>query len=357
MKILYIYDKYPATYQKYLLNLLVMLRKKLTVSTMTYSKTDASDYSVVSYGFRDKLQRMLYKFKLSKYPSLDIQIMSKFDIVHLQHSFLWRKLSALETITKLPKVVVTLRGGDTYIKPWLGSDWQYFYKEKHSLVDAFIVMSQHQKYYLKRWQVPEEKIHVIPISFGSHSNALPKYPNTEKLILVSAFRMTWEKNIEGTIEFARSLKEQNIDFEFDIYGDGNDLGQLYYLIDRFGLHEYVFPKGKVDNDILKQKLPTYDFFVQLSVSEAFPTSVLEAQSVGLPCVVSDSGGLPEAVIKDRTALVASYSDFQKLTNQIIALWKDKDLYFQFSQDSIKYVNENFTIEKEVDKLENLYKSL
>src|SRR5690606_20483607 len=107
--------------------------------------------------------------------------------------------------------------------------------------------SQNQKEYLTRWGVSEDKIEVIPISFGNKSDAQPKYPNTDKLRLVSAFRMTWEKNIEGTLRFAKTLKEKNIDFSFDIYGNGSDLGQLYYLIDRFDLNNHVFLKGKIEN--------------------------------------------------------------------------------------------------------------
>ncbi|NMH25326.1 glycosyltransferase family 4 protein [Flavobacterium solisilvae] len=357
MKILYIYDNYPQTYQKYLLVLLKKLREKQSVSSLTYSKSPETDYNVVSYGFKDKIQRLKYKLGVSKFPSLDSKIMSKFDIVHIQHSYLWRKLLVFEKLPNKPKIIITLRGGDTYIKPWISKSWREFYNKKSHLVDVFVVMSQNQKEYLTKWGISEEKIVVIPISFGNPSDTKPKYPNGDKLKLVSAFRMTWEKNIEGTLQFAKALQEKNIDFEFDIYGDGNDLGELYYLIDCLGLNNCVFPKGKVANEDLLRKLSEYDFMIQLSLSDAFPTTILEAQSRGIPCIVSDSGGLPEAGIKSETIIVNNYNQIDYFADETIKLWKDKERYYSFSKKAIDFVNDNFSTEKEIERLIDLYKKM
>lgn len=354
MKILYIYDKMPGVYQKYLLNLLVEIQKKCAIKTLVYEKNRTADFSVVRYGLKDYLNYFLYKVKLSNDKSIDVKYMNSFDVIHLQHSFLWRKLEIFKDKNKIPKIIITLRGGDTFVKPWLSNSWRNFYKNSNHIV-AFVVMSNFQKRYLQKWGVEEKKIYVIPISFGIVSSAKPKYPNKEKLRLVSAFRLTWEKNIEGTIFFAKCMKDRGVPFTFDIYGDGNDLGQLLYFIDYYQLNDYVFVKGKVDNDLLKSKLLEYDFFVQLSYSEAFPTSVLEAQSLGIPCVVSNSGGLPEAVVENKTALVDNYKNIETLVSETIDLYNDSERYFDFSKNAIEFVNENFAINNEIDRLTNLYK--
>ena len=283
--------------------------------------------------------------------------MNQFDIVHIQLSYLRSKIIPLLDQKTRPKIVVTLRGGDTYLKPWASENWRNFYKESENNIDAFITMSEHQKNYLKKWGVNERKIHVIPISFGNYSNAQPKYPNQNTLKLVSAFRMTWEKNIEGSMRYAKSLKEKGINFMYDIYGDGNDIGQLYFLIDKFDLGSNVNVKGKVDNYILKEKLIEYDFFVQLSISEALPASILEAQSKGIPCIISNSGGLPEAVIPNESAIVGDYNQTEYFVEESLRIWQNKDLYFSFSDKAIRNVNENFSIEKETERLIKLYHNL
>ncbi len=357
MKILYVYDKMPGIYQNYLLILSNNIREKLHIKTLTYSKTTTGDFNIHSYGLLDNIYRLLYKLKLSPHRSMDIKIMNQFNLLHIQHSYLRRKLIPLLKQKNRPKTIITLRGGDTYMYPWSSEDWRNFYMESGDKIDAFITMSEHQKKYLTRWGVNESKIHVIPISFGSHSAAKPKYPNQECLKLVSAFRMTWEKNIEGCIQFARMLKDRNIPFIYDIYGAGSDLAELYYLIDRFELTSVINIKGAIDNEVLKSKLNEYDFFIQLSISEALPTSVLEAQAAGLPCVVSNSDGLPEAVIANETAIVGEYHNTEFFVDECLRVWNDRDLYFSFSANAIENANNNFSIEVETERLISLYQTL
>jgi glycosyltransferase involved in cell wall biosynthesis len=357
MKILYVYEKYPDRYLRYLDELLKHIKKSNSIKSLVYSFSDQADYVIKSYGLLDKIYRFLHRINLSKANSLDMQIMQKFDIVHVQMSFLYPKILPLLSIKKRPKIVITLRGGDTYVKPWLTDIWRDFYKLNGNKIDSFITMSQNQKEYLMRWGIEEKKISVIPISFGTFSNADPKYPNKGKMKIVSAYRMTWEKNIEGSIRFARALKDKNIDFQYDVYGDGNDLGQLYYLIDKFQLNDSINVMGRIDNELLKEKLSEYDFFLQISQSDALPTSVIEAQSMGLPCIVSKSDGLPEAVINDETAIVEDYFEINKMVDESISLWRNADLYFSYSKNSIENANTNFTIEKEIERLNVLYNSL
>lgn len=357
MKILYIYDKYPSIYQSYLISTFDLIKKSLGTKSFVYEKSKEADHNLVSYDFQDKLQRFLYKLKLSKYSSSDIKIMDNYNIIHIQHSYLWRKILPFEKLVNRPKIIITLRGGDTYIKPWLDPSWLKLYEEKNHLIDAFVVMSQDQKKYLKKMGVDEEKIHVIPISFGKKSTVKPKYPNKGKLKLVSAFRMTWEKNLEGCIRLAQILKKKGTDFEYDIYGDGADLGELYYLIDRYNLKNNVFPKGKADNKVLKEKLSGYDFLVQLSISESLGMSVIEAQSQGVPCVVSDSDGLKETGLVNKSIIIGHYNDIEYFSEEILRIKENQQEYHAFSTEAIEFVNQNFSTEKEVENLIKLYNSI
>ncbi|MBV1924497.1 MAG: glycosyltransferase family 4 protein, partial [Flavobacteriaceae bacterium] len=341
-----------------LIHLLKELKKKTSVNVLSYDNDSRADFNIKSYGVKDKLQRLAYKVKFSKFSSLDIKIMSEYDIIHIQHSYLFRKVMPFfKDLKKKPKIVITLRGADTYKKPWVSEKWREFYKENSQYISAFIVMSNHQKKYVAKWGVSEDKIHCIPISFGDKSTSEPKFPSQNTLKLVSAFRMCWEKNIEGSVRLAKILKEKKIPFSYDLYGDGDDLTQLYYLRERNDLMDEINIKHKIDNIKLKQKLTDYDFFIQLSISEALPTSVLEAQSKGVPCVVSNSDGLPEAVLNGKTAIVDEYSNYTMFANAIIEVWNNKEKYYSFSKEAIKNSNDNFSTEIEVDKLMNLYKSL
>lgn len=357
MKVLFIYDRLPGTFQKYLSAINKSLKEKLGVKILTYDASSGADFNIRTFGYRDQLRRILFRLGLSKSKSLDIKIMSEFDIVHFQISYLKEKIRPLLNLSSRPKVVLTLRGGDTYIKPWLFENWRAFYNECGNNLDAIITVSEHQKNYLKRWGIDASKIHVIPVSFGHKNNAAPKHPSSEVLRIISAFRMTWEKNIDSCIQFALKLLERGINFQYDIIGEGEDLGQLYYLVERNQLQDKIRILGKIENAELKEKLKEYDFFLQLSISEALSASVIEAQSVGLPCIVSDSDGLPEAVIPNKSAVVADYHMIDYFVEECLRIWKDRELYYSYSKCAIENANENFSIEKETERLISLYQSL
>jgi glycosyltransferase involved in cell wall biosynthesis len=347
----------PGVYQHYLLALLDAVKKCFQVKTLVYDSTSKADFSINSSGLKERIYRKLYSLKLVGSKSLDLKVMQQFDIVHVQHSYLWRKLLPLKGLRNRPKIILTLRGGDTYLKPWSYITLAQFYKDSSALIDAFVVMSAHQKKYLERWGVSEDKIHVIPISFGEKSNASPKYPKKDILRLVSAFRMTWEKNIEGHIKFAKSIKDKGVPFRYDIYGNGNDIDQLYFLIDKYNLGNEVSVMGKVENPALKDALINYDMFVQLSITESLGMSVIEAQAAGLPCIVSSSGGLPEVVVNNKTGIVDDYNNIDDLAEECIKLWKNHERYNSFSKNAISYVNSKFTIQNELESLQLLHNKL
>ena len=216
-------------------------------------------------------------------------------------------------------------------------------------------MSSHQKEYLQKWNVPLKKIVVIPPSFGKKNNTIVKSKNNSKqLKFVSVFRMTGKKIITDTLQYVKKIKESGVDFSYDIYGGGSDIGHLYYLIDKFNLGDYVNVKGVIDNNDLKKKLCNYNFFVQLSLSESLGVSLLEAQSNGIPCIVSNNGGLPEAVLDNKTGIVVNNEDLDDLVDRTLKLWDDSSEYEKYSNNAIKFVNDNFSIEQEIKKLSALY---
>lgn len=346
----------PKVYQTYMVELLKNIKSQLNVTSFAYEKGTNADIQFKSYGLLDLVQRFLHRINLSKIKSNDLKTFNKFDIIHIQHSYLFSKITEFKNYKNRPKIVLTLRGGDTYVKPWLDNKWVEFYKNC-DFVDHFIVMSNSQAQYLKKWGVSPNKISTIPISFGKKLNSIPEKSIPNTLRLVSAFRMTWEKGINDNLLFLKKLKEKGIKFTYDIFGDGNDMGELYYLVDKYKLNEYVNIMGVIENKELKKKLCDYSFFLQLSLSEAFPTTILEAQSNRLPCIVSNSDGLPEAVLNNFTGIVHNEGDLNQLVDRVLELWDNKSLYLEYSYNSFNYVNSNFTIDHEINSLFNIYNKL
>lgn len=124
--------------------------------------------------------------------------------------------------------------------------------------------------------------------------------NGRKVVLGTAANVDIRyKGQQYVIEALGILKKQGItNFEYQILGAGdqsylkdvakkNDVEDQVKILGSYP-HERVF-------DWLKNEL---DIYVQPSLQEGLPRSVIEAMSVGLPCIGSDVAGIPELLDKE-----------------------------------------------------------
>lgn len=366
IKVYQVFQDYPRFYQPYIPTLVDSLVKNphLNLTLQVFGKGKGHCVESLPTYFYRVLYEKFYGFLKNDKTHLNFleikSLKQKVDIVHLMDSYLHPKVYGLLKIPKIqrPKIVITLRGKDTYIKPWCLEKWKTFYNKYGNIIDAFIVMSEHQKKYLsEKWNVNPKRIYVIPISFGISKKTNPKHLNGDQLKVVSVFRMCWEKNIEGNLRTIKFLVEKNVNVHYDIYGDGPDSEQIFFLIDKYKLWSNVSYHGRIDNSILKEKLSSYDIFLQLSHSEALPTSVLEAQSFGLPAIVSDSGGLPEAILPEESGFCIPAYASELAATLILRLYKTPEQYHSFSKAAIYNVQKKFSIDNEVRRLTKLYNKL
>lgn len=124
--------------------------------------------------------------------------------------------------------------------------------------------------------------------------------NDRKVVLGTAANVDIRyKGQQYVIEALGILKKQGItNFEYQILGAGDqsylkDVAKKNNVEDQVKIlgsypHERVF-------DWLKNEL---DIYVQPSLQEGLPRSVIEAMSVGLPCIGSDVAGIPELLDKE-----------------------------------------------------------
>ncbi|WP_271425134.1 glycosyltransferase family 4 protein [Aequorivita sinensis] len=367
MKVIQLFDQYSEFYQPYIPPVMDALREQsdIVVEVVAFRgelKKSSNVQILPKYNKRRIFSRIFQLFNNS-YKGLDYfeikTLKDKVDIIHVQHSYLFTKVIRLLQIPKenRPKIIITLRGGDTYIKPWIGEKWRNFYRDYGNKVDAFVVMSEDQKQYLSRWGVSLDNIQVIPISFGKQFQSIPKVQNENKIKLVSVFRMCWEKNIDDNLRFVKVLKQRNIPVSYDVYGDGPDFGQVFYLRNKYGLIDEVNILGKINNEDLKKKIKVYDFILQLSFSESLGMSVIEAQSMGVPAIVSENGGLPEIIQDGINGVIVDLESLMDGVDKVFSIWESQSDYFTMSKNAIERVQQKYSVENEVARLTNLYKQL
>jgi len=309
-----------------------------------------------------KRQRKLFDLFLSKtkYKNTINYIWLKknpIDILHLQYSWLFANIIPLLNIENRPKIVITLRGSDTYCRPFIDKKWRDLYRIHSNNIDAFIVQSLDQKDYLEQLGVKGKKIWIIPSSSESIECLPRKIIKGDRIKIISAFRFVWEKNITGNLIFIKMLKEKYPNIEYTIYGSGNDLDQIHYLVDRFNISDIVKVKGDIPNNKLKKEYFKYDYYLQLSISESLSMAVIEAQQRGLIPIVSNIGGLKDLVQDGKTGISKNFIDYNNMVDDIIALHQNPKAYNKISRECIEFINNNYTTEIESRNLRKLYKAI
>lgn len=125
---------------------------------------------------------------------------------------------------------------------------------------------------------------------------LEKIANSkEKIILGTAANVDIRyKGQQFVIEALGILKKKGFtNFEYQILGAG-DQTFLLNMAKKYNVQDQVKMLGSFSHEKVFEWLKkNLDVYIQPSLQEGLPRSVIEAMSVGLPCIGSDVAGIPE----------------------------------------------------------------
>ena len=118
----------------------------------------------------------------------------------------------------------------------------------------------------------------------------------DKLIIGTAAALNVKyKGQRFVIKALAKLKKQGFsNFEYQLIG-GGDSSALAALAKKLGVDDQVKIIGSLPHEKVFDWLDTIDIYVQPSLQEGLPRSVVEAMSRALPCVCARTGGMPELI--------------------------------------------------------------
>ncbi len=171
-------------------------------------------------------------------------------------------------------------------------------------------------------------------------------PTAGKKIILSLGRLVKRKGQEKIIKLMPRIIQEVPEAIFIIAGGGPERENYESLITNFKLQNNVFLLGKVKENELSDLYAMCDVFVVPSLPskddwEGFGMVCLEAAYFGKPVVVTNVGGLPEAVEDNVTGYVAQ--DDEELLEKILILLKDDELAKKMGEAGRKRVRDNFLI--------------
>lgn len=272
---------------------------------------------------------------------------------HSSHSHALGLMAAKLSKSK-PKVIVSRRV-DFHIQKNPFS--QFKYKKG---ITKIITSSSRIKAILIEDSVPEEKIEVI--YEGIDLNRFKKVKNSgylyhelglqEKNPIVGIIAaLAPHKDHSNFLQAASLVKRDMPLVQFLIVGEGPLKNILMDLTHKLNLQDNVrFTGFRTD---VSQILSVLDVFVISSYLEGLCTSILDAQSYGVPVVATNTGGIPEIIYNGINGLLVPPRNPQALAEAIIRLLKNKALASQLA-DKAQETVKNFDKEIMIEKTEQFY---
>ena len=236
-------------------------------------------------------------------------------------------------------------------------------KFNHPAIERIICVSESIKKVLSRdikrkdiFDVVYDGIDVESITTLKTNNSIRKELALEgKIIVAIIAALSPEKDHTTFIEAAKILCDVQQNFHFLIIGTGSEEARIKDLVHKYHLEGAVTLTG-FRNDI-PDILQEIDIFTLTSIKEGLGSSIIEAFANKVPVVATNTGGIPELVIHEKTGLLVQPRHPKDLAREIRNLANDQVLRDTIIEGAWQHMQQNFRIENTAEKTANIYQEV
>ena len=281
-----------------------------------------------------------------------------YNILHL-HSAHAISLGLLTKIFYLQLKLIGVRRVDFHIRKNLFSKIKY----NHKYLDRIVCISKAIRQVLLKDNILPNKLITIHSGIDLHkfdnidpnTNIREEFSIPENQILVGTVAaFAGHKDYPNLLRAARHVLDRSDNVTFCAVGTGKEEKMIKQLHSELNLgSRFIFAGFRKDVGTF---LKSFDLLVLASKKEGLGTSILDAQSVGLPVVGTRTGGIPEAVHHQCNGLLVPARDPLSFAEAILQLISDSQKIEEYGRNAMQSV-QNFSIENTVRKNIELYELL
>ena len=215
-----------------------------------------------------------------------------------------------------------------------------------------IAVSQAVKDFLIESQITRpEKVLVIYNGIESPKKKAKPFED-KKTIIASIGTLNEQKGMQYLIQAMPKVLREFPDSELIIIGQGPYKTELEKLAKKMKLSSKIKLTGFVKD--VYDELQHVDVYVQPSVSESFGLAILQAMSMGLPIVATNTGGIPEVVTSGKTGILVEAKKPEVLANGLLELIRDHKKAQKMGKLGAEDASIKFNLKDMIIDLETVY---
>ncbi len=213
-------------------------------------------------------------------------------------------------------------------------------------LDKFIVLNKKTFFFVKNlFYIPEKKISLITnginIDFFS-----PIYPQKNKVFKIGmACRVNKLKCYDLIAKALNHSLLKDLNIEFSLAGEGEDLIHFKKRVKNMGLQNKIKFVGNLNELNLKKWYSHLNIYIQASIGEGAPISLIQAMSMGILVMGSRVPGISEILGKKYVGQLFknNVEDLAKKINYFYFLNKNEILKYTKTQREYVIYNHNYKI--------------
>lgn len=183
-----------------------------------------------------------------------------------------------------------------------------------------------------------KKSFVIPNVFVQEVGLTPYYGKRRKTI-VSAGRFVAEKRFEVLIEAFSRVSRVHPEYRLILYGEGQFLEKYKLLAEKLGVSELIDYPGYVKE--IARTIREDGIFVLPSKYEGIPNTLIEALSIGIPCISTNcTPGGPYFLTKGgKNGILVPVDDVDAMVEAILEVIEDDKVSRTLSEKGPEIIEE------------------
>ena len=204
---------------------------------------------------------------------------------------------------------------------------------------------------ISKYHCKTDRLHVI--HNGINVPVLEKNEPNDIFVIGTCGRLNPVKNFSLFVDIAAKVQQRVPEVKFILAGDGPDKKILQERVEKNGLNENFIFLGQVHD--MKQFYSQLKLYLNTSLHEGLPMSVVEAMGHQIPVIAPSVGGLVEIITQDQDGFLVDGRSKFFFIEKCIELYENPDLAARIGRAARKKIKEHFSAQSMTEKYIQLYK--